>query len=66
MKAARELGLRTVALTGAGGQDMAEHADIFISVPSSDTARIQEACLQLGHSACELVEQAVLGDQAAS
>lgn len=56
LKAAAEIGVRSIALTGAAGDGMCEHADICIAVPSSDTARIQEACLQLGHSACELVE----------
>ena len=56
LRAASELGLHTVGLTGGYSQEMKMHSEVCISVPSSDTARIQEACLQLGHSVCELVE----------
>jgi D-sedoheptulose 7-phosphate isomerase len=56
LETARELGLLSVALTGASGGKVAELADICIRVPTDDTPRIQEACLHLGHSICELVE----------
>jgi len=55
VEAARDAGMVTVALTGeSGGQLLA--ADYCVRVPSSDTARVQEACLHLGHTICELVE----------
>ena len=63
LKAAREVGVRTIALTGAYTDAISRYADVCISVPSSDTARIQEACLQLGHSACELVEMELFADE---
>ena len=66
MRAAREMNIRTIALTGAGGQDMAAHADLCILVPSTETARIQEACLQLGHAACELVEIGMFPESASA
>jgi D-sedoheptulose 7-phosphate isomerase len=56
LRRARELGLTTVALTGRTGGDLVPVADICVRVPSDDTPRIQEACLHLGHSICELVE----------
>jgi phosphoheptose isomerase len=53
----RQLGLRTVALTGAGGGLVAGVADVCIRVPSDSTQHIQEAHIALGHVICELVEQ---------
>ena len=55
-EAARDLGMVTVALTGADGGKVAGVADVCIRVPTGDTPRIQEACLHLGHTICELVE----------
>jgi D-sedoheptulose 7-phosphate isomerase len=48
-----------VALTGARGGKVADLAEICIRVPSDDTGRIQEACLHLGHTICEMVEAAL-------
>jgi D-sedoheptulose 7-phosphate isomerase len=45
-----------VALTGAGGGKMKDYADYLLAVPSSDTPRIQESHIMLGHIICELVE----------
>lgn len=55
----RKLGLFTVAMTGSKGGRVAEVAEMCIRVPTSDTPRIQEACLHLGHTICELVEIAM-------
>jgi D-sedoheptulose 7-phosphate isomerase len=57
LKAAHEIGLFTVALTGRSGGKVAATADVCIQVPSDDTPRIQEACLHIGHSICEIVER---------
>lgn len=57
LAAAREAGLVTVALTGQSGGKVAGIADICIQVPTNDTPRVQEACMHLGHSICEIVEQ---------
>jgi D-sedoheptulose 7-phosphate isomerase len=56
LKKGRELGLYTVALTGANGKDLQSTADICISVPSQDTPRIQESHILIGHILCEYVE----------
>lgn len=53
---AREIGMTTVALTGAVGGKVADSADICIQVPTDDTPRVQEACMHLGHTICEFVE----------
>jgi D-sedoheptulose 7-phosphate isomerase len=57
LEAARDAGLVTVALTGAGGGRLAGLVDVCIQVPTGDTPRVQEACMHLGHSICELVER---------
>jgi D-sedoheptulose 7-phosphate isomerase len=56
LRAGRELGMVTVALTGAKGGAVAEVADVCVQVPTTDTPRVQEACMHLGHSVCEIVE----------
>jgi len=55
-KAAREMEVKTVAMTGAGGGALALAADWVISIPSSDTPRVQEAHMLLGHLICEVIE----------
>ena len=53
---AKELGVITVALTGENGGAMKEHADFLLNVPSTDTPRIQESHIMIGHIICEIVE----------
>ena len=57
IKQAKKMGIKTVALTGGDGGDIARLADISILVPSAVTARIQEAHITIGHAICELIEQ---------
>ncbi len=57
IKQAKKMGLKTVALTGGDGGELAKLADVSLMVPSSVTARIQEAHITIGHIICELVEQ---------
>lgn len=57
----REKGIRTLAMTGASGGRMKELADRLINVPSTDTPRIQEAHITIGHIICEQVEQIIFG-----
>lgn len=59
----REKGVQTLALTGANGGRMKELADLLINIPSTDTPRIQEAHITIGHIICELVEQAIFGEK---
>lgn len=53
---ARELGVITVAMTGETGGEMKSLADHLINVPSTDTPRIQESHIMLGHILCQIVE----------
>lgn len=54
---ARVLGMKTVGLTGASGGKMLGRCDYLIRVPSTDTPRIQEAHMLIGHIVCEIVER---------
>ncbi|MDD5044534.1 MAG: D-sedoheptulose 7-phosphate isomerase [Candidatus Omnitrophica bacterium] len=56
IKQAKKMGLKTIALTGKDGGELAKVADISFIVPSEITARIQEAHITVGHVICELVE----------
>jgi D-sedoheptulose 7-phosphate isomerase len=49
--------MTTIAFTGATGGKMKEISDLLINVPSSDTPRIQESHILLGHIICQLVEE---------
>ena len=53
---AKDLGVITVAMTGETGGKMKELADYLLNVPSTDTPRIQESHIMLGHIICEIVE----------
>jgi len=57
---ARKLGMKTIALTGAGGGKSAELADVLLDPGTDDapTPRIQEAHAVIYHILCELVEDA--------
>ncbi len=59
--AAREIGLTTVGLTGCGGSDMARSCDLLLSVPSEETALIQQVHLVAAHAICGLVERELFG-----
>ena len=53
---ARELGLKTLALSGGDGGPVAAAADAALVVPSRNTPRIQEVHITLGHVLCDLVD----------
>ena len=53
---ARSLPATTIALTGAGGGDLREHADVLLSVPATLTPRVQECHILIGHTLCEIIE----------
>ena len=59
---ARETGLVTVALTGSSGGKVAAITDFCLRVPTDDTPRVQEACMHLGHTICEIVERGMFPD----
>ena len=51
--------ITTVGFTGEGGGKMKPLSDYLLEVPSSDTPRIQEAHIMLGHIICQLVEESI-------
>jgi D-sedoheptulose 7-phosphate isomerase len=53
---AREKGCNVVGLTGAGGKKLASLCDACVIVPSSRTARIQEAHITVAHIWCEMID----------
>lgn len=54
--AARRLGLRTVALLGAGGGRLEARVDLPIAVPAGDAATVQELHLAIEHAVVGWVE----------
>ena len=61
LRHARARGLKTIALTGAGGGKLAEWADVLLAVPLASTARVQEVHLVTYHAICAAIEARVLG-----
>ena len=61
LKECKEKGIITVGLTGASGGKMAELCDYCIKVPSSETPRVQEAHILIGHIICAVVEEEIFG-----
>ena len=64
--AARELGLRSVALSGNGGGPMGEllaAEDVHICVPHTRTMRIQEVHLLVLHCLCDGIDVQLFGDK---
>ena len=56
VKKARELGCKTIALTGGSGEPLASLCDVAVVIPAQRTARIQECHITIGHLWCELIE----------
>jgi D-sedoheptulose 7-phosphate isomerase len=57
VEAARRLGCATVGMTGGSGGALAKVVDEAFVVPSSETPRIQETHITLGHALCALVDE---------
>jgi D-sedoheptulose 7-phosphate isomerase len=56
VEVAKEMRMKTVALTGNDGGVLAKIVDISLIVSSNSTPRIQEAHILIGHILCEMVE----------
>jgi D-sedoheptulose 7-phosphate isomerase len=57
LKLAREKGSTTAALVGEYAKEVINYCDVVVSVPSNNTARVQECHILIGHIVCELVEK---------
>jgi D-sedoheptulose 7-phosphate isomerase len=53
----REKGIITVGFTGLSGGTMKSLSDYLVNIPSTDTPRIQESHIMIGHIICQLVEE---------
>lgn len=62
-RAARDMGLHTVALTGASGGELADLADLAIRAPSDETATIQEIHLAVEHAVADHVDEHFAADR---
>ena len=56
---AKEIGVKTIGMTGESGGKMANVCDILLNVPSKCTPRIQESHIMIGHIICEIIEATI-------
>lgn len=63
LEAAREKGLRTIAMTGEDPGPVGAAAELTIAIPSGETPRIQEGHMVAAHTICEWVEEAIGGGE---
>ena len=62
LRAARELGLLTIGVTGEGGAErMRALCDHLLTIPAEQTPQIQEGTTLVLHTICELVEHSLFG-----
>ena len=61
VEAAKQASIRTVVLTGAS-KGMLYDATETINIPSTDTARIQECHILIGHIICGIVEENIFSE----
>lgn len=61
MESARQRGIVTIAMTGATRGPMADLADYWLAIPATETPKIQEGHIVLGHVFCAMVEQEIHG-----
>jgi D-sedoheptulose 7-phosphate isomerase len=62
LRAAHELGLLTIAVTGEGGAErMRPLCDHLLTIPAEQTPQIQEGTMLVLHTICELVEHSLFG-----
>ena len=52
----KELGCKTLGLTGRDGGAMNDICDINLVIPSNDTPRIQEMHILFGHTICQIID----------
>ena len=62
-KVCQELDINIISMTGASGGKMKDFGGLLLNVPSTDTPRIQECHIMIGHIICELVESAMFKRQ---
>lgn len=58
---AKKQNMTVVGMTGQTGGQLAAHCDHLLAIPSSDTPRIQECHILIGHIICEVIELKMFG-----
>lgn len=61
VKAARKAGAATVGFSNETGGKLRKLVDLCLCVPSTDTQRVQECHLAVGHVLCGLIEASLFG-----
>ena len=56
-ESAKSMGVTTIGFTGATGGIMKGLSDCLVNVPATDTPRIQESHILIGHIICQMVEE---------
>ena len=60
LQVARDMGIGTIGFLGGDGGAAAALCDVPLIIPSSETARVQEAHISLGHAILELLEDRLI------
>jgi len=60
LRAARRIGMTSLGLLGGTGGEALAECDMALVVPSSETGRIQESHMVIGHALMELIEDGLL------
>ena len=61
MKTARKIGATTIGLTNEKGGKLKGIVDLCLRVPSTDTQRVQECHMAVGHILCDIIESSMFG-----
>ena len=59
LRLSKKMGCKIIGLSGNDGGDMNTICDVNIVVPASDTPRIQEMHILIGHTLCQLIEKSL-------
>lgn len=60
---ARNMGITTIGFTGENSNSFESSCDFIMNAPSSDTPRIQECHMLIGHIVCELIESKIFPNE---
>ncbi len=61
LDAANAKGITTIGKTGKNGGKMLGKCDIILQIPSTETQKIQECHMMIGHVYCGLIEERMFG-----
>lgn len=61
IRVAKDMGIKTVAMTGASGGKLNEIADVTVKAPATETYKVQEYHLPIYHYLCAKLEETFFG-----